>query len=89
MRLFQSFLLALKNILTSKVRSVLTMLGIIIGVSGVMVYHRYGQRHENYMKDSFKSLGTDLLTVNIVGTGTSRKVDVEDMYRLAADNPCI
>ncbi|NLT14274.1 MAG: FtsX-like permease family protein [Clostridiales bacterium] len=87
MRFFQSFLLALKNILSSKVRSILTMLGIIIGVSGVMVIIGMGNGMENYMKDSFKSLGTDLLTVNILGTGTSKKVDVEDMYRLVTDNP--
>jgi putative ABC transport system permease protein len=87
MRFYQSFLTALKNILTSKVRSVLTMLGIIIGVSGVMVIVGMGNGMEKYMKDGFKSLGTDLLTVNIVGTGASRKVDIEDMYRLAADNP--
>jgi putative ABC transport system permease protein len=87
MRIHQSFLLAFKNILSSKVRSVLTMLGIIIGVSGVMVIIGMGNGMENYMKDSFKSMGTDLLTVSIIGTGTSKKVGVDDMYQLVADNP--
>ncbi len=87
MRIYQTFLLALKNILSSKLRSILTMLGIIIGVSGVMVIIGMGNGMENYMKDSFKSLGTDLLTVAITGTGTSKKVSVDDMYELVASNP--
>jgi putative ABC transport system permease protein len=87
MRIVQSFLLAMKNILSSKVRSILTMLGIIIGVSGVMVIIGMGNGMENYMKDSFKSLGTDLLNVSITGTGASKKVSVDDMYRLVYDNP--
>ncbi len=87
MSLYQTFLLALKNILSSKVRAFLTMLGIIIGVSGVMVIVGMGNGMENYMKDSFKSLGTDLLTVTIIGTGTSEKVTPDDMYALVAENP--
>ncbi len=87
MSIFQSFLLALKNILSSKVRAFLTMLGIIIGVSGVMVIVGMGNGMENYMKDSFQSLGTDLLTVNIIGTGTSEKITADDMYALVAENP--
>ncbi len=87
MSLLQTFLLALKNILSSKVRAFLTMLGIIIGVSGVMVIIGMGNGMENYMKDSFSSLGTDLLTVTIIGTGTSEKVTPDDMYALVAENP--
>lgn len=86
MKIYQAFLLALKNIVSSKLRSVLTMLGIIIGISSVMVIIGMGNGMENYMKDSFKSLGTDLLTVSITGTGTSKKVSVDDMYRLVSDN---
>jgi putative ABC transport system permease protein len=86
MRLYQSFILALKNILASKVRAFLTMLGIIIGVSGVMVIIGMGNGMENYMTDSFKTLGTDILTVNIFGTGTSERITPDDMYKLVEDN---
>ena len=87
MSIYQSFLLALMNILSSKVRAFLTMLGIIIGVSGVMVIIGMGNGMENYMTDSFQSLGTDLLTVTIIGTGSSETVDPDDMYALVEDNP--
>ena len=87
MSIYQSFVLALKNILSSKVRAFLTMLGIIIGVSGVMVIIGMGNGMENYMTESFQSLGTDLLTVSIIGTGTSETVDPDDMYALVDENP--
>ena len=86
MSLVQTFILALKNILSSKIRAFLTMLGIIIGVSGVMVIIGMGNGMENYMKDSFQSLGTDLLTVTIIGTGSSEKVTPDDMYELVSEN---
>ncbi|MEL4106300.1 ABC transporter permease [Oscillospiraceae bacterium WX1] len=86
MRIVQSFQLALKTIVTSKMRSFLTMLGIIIGVSGVMVIVGMGNGMQNYMTSSFKSLGTDLLTVTIAGTATSKTVTPDDMYTLVTEN---
>jgi putative ABC transport system permease protein len=87
MNLYQSFKLAFQSILRSKVRAFLTMLGIIIGVGAVTVIVGMGNGMENYMAESFESLGTNLITVSITGRGTSRSVDVDDMYALAADNP--
>ncbi|MBQ6836800.1 MAG: ABC transporter permease, partial [Clostridia bacterium] len=87
MSLRQSFLMAIKNIMSSKVRSLLTMLGIIIGVAAVIVIVGLGNGMETYMTDSFKSMGTNLLTVTVLGRGSSRSVSVEDMYQLVEDNP--
>ncbi|MBQ6934766.1 MAG: ABC transporter permease [Clostridia bacterium] len=87
MSLRQSFLMAIKNIMSSKVRSLLTMLGIIIGVAAVIVIVGLGNGMETYMTDSFKSMGTNLLTVTVLGRGSSRSVSVEDMYQLLDDNP--
>ena len=44
----QSFRLALKSLMTSKMRALLTMLGIIIGVGAVIVITSSGQRHAEY-----------------------------------------
>lgn len=87
MNFFQSFRLAIQSILKSKVRAFLTMLGIIIGVGAVTVIVGMGNGMENYISSSFESMGTNLITVSIQGRGTSRSVDVEDMYSLVADNP--
>jgi putative ABC transport system permease protein len=84
---YQSFRLAIQSILRSKVRAFLTMLGIIIGVGAVTVIVGMGNGMENYISDSFESMGTNLITVSIMGRGTSRTVDVDDMYQLVEDNP--
>ena len=87
MKLTESFILALKNIRSGKMRAFLTMLGIIIGISAVMVIIGLGNGMENYMTDMFQSIGTNTLNVTITGQGTSRELSVEDMYEIVEDNP--
>lgn len=87
MNLYKSFQMAISNIWSRKIRSLLTMLGIIIGVVAVIVIVGLGNGLENYMVDSFKSMGTDLLTVNVVGRGSARTVSVDEMYELVEDYP--
>ncbi len=87
MSFFQCFQLAVKNIMASKVRAILTMLGIIIGVGAVILIVGLGNGMEIYMTQSFQSMGTDTLTLSIYGRGSSRSVDVDDLYQLVEDNP--
>ena len=87
MSFFQCFQLAVKNIMASKVRAILTMLGIIIGVGAVILIVGLGNGMEIYMTQSFQSMGTDTLTLSIYGRGSSRSVDVYDLYQLVEDNP--
>ncbi len=86
MSLYETFKLSLKNILSSKMRTFLTMLGIIIGCAAVIVIMGVGTGMENYMRDQFASLGSDLLTVTITGRGTNRSVSEDDMYELVEEN---
>jgi len=86
MSFVQSFKLAIKSIMASKVRSLLTMLGIIIGVAAVIVIVGLGNGMETYMKDSFASMGTNILTVNVMGRGSSRNIDVDDLYAFVEEN---
>jgi len=87
MSLYETFSLALKNIWSSKVRTLLTMLGIIIGVCAVIVIVGLGNGMANYMRDSFAEMGTNTLTVLISGRGTSRSVSEEQMYEIVAEYP--
>ena len=75
----QSFRLALKSIASSKMRSFLTMLGIIIGVASVILLVSLMQGMTNYISDSFSDLGTDQVSVSVTNTDT-RNVDVDTMY---------
>ncbi|WP_298021598.1 ABC transporter permease [uncultured Dysosmobacter sp.] len=86
MNLAETFQLALKNILASKVRTLLTMLGIIIGVCAVIVIVGLGNGMQGYIEDSFADMGTDSLTVMIMGRGSSRSVSEEEMYQMVEDN---
>ena len=87
MRITESLSLALKNIVSSKVRTLLTMLGIIIGVAAVIVIVGLGSGLEHYIADSFSSLGTNTLTVTVQSRGATRTMEVEDMYGIVAEHP--
>ena len=86
MNLVETFQMAVQNILGSKMRTFLTMLGIIIGVCAVIVIVGLGNGMQGYIEDSFADMGTDSLTVAIVGRGSSRTVSEEEMYQLVEDN---
>ena len=86
MNLLETFQLALKNIRASKVRTFLTMLGIIIGVCAVIVIVGLGNGMQGYIQDSFDEMGTDSLTVMVMGRGSSRSVSEEQMYEMVAEN---
>ena len=86
MNLLETFQMAVKNILSSKVRTLLTMLGIIIGVCAVIVIVGLGNGMQGYIEDSFADMGTDSLTVQILGRGSSRSVSEDQMYALVSEN---
>ena len=86
MNFLESFKMALSNIRTSKMRSFLTMLGIIIGVAAVIVIVGLGNGMQIYMTEQFESMGTNSLSVNIMGRGSGRSVSVDDMYEIVDEN---
>ena len=86
MNFLESFKMALSNIRTSKMRSFLTMLGIIIGVASVIVIVGLGNGMEIYMTEQFESMGTNSLSVTIMGRGSGRSVSVDDMYEIVEEN---
>lgn len=87
MNIKQSFNLALKSILGSKMRSFLTMLGIIIGVAAVIVIVSLVNGMTKDVIDQFESFGATTITVNVMGRGGNRNVSVDDMQNLVYDNP--
>ncbi len=63
MQIFDNVRSALRALRANKLRSVLTMLGIIIGVSAVISLLSIGQGVENFINGQFSALGTNLLFV--------------------------
>lgn len=81
----QSFHLAIKSIWSNKMRSALTMLGIIIGVAAVIILVGLVNGQMSYMTESFSDMGTDQVTVNLVNLST-RSVSDEEMYEFYEEN---
>ena len=61
--IFESLRMALDGLLNNKIRSALTMLGIIVGVGAVIAMVSLGQGFSAYVTDQFESLGTNLLAI--------------------------
>lgn len=71
LKLLPSFKLAWRNIQTSKLRSFLTMLGIIIGVASVIALVSIGQSSSQSVNASINSLGTNVLSVSVLDSDSS------------------
>ena len=56
---------ALKNIINNKLRSALTMLGLVIGIASVIILVGIGNGTSSSVTSAVQSLGTDVLTLNI------------------------
>ena len=62
---------SLKNIKNNKLRSVLTMLGLVIGIASVIILVGIGNGTSNQVTSQVQSLGTNVLTLNINSSDTS------------------
>ncbi|CAM3419638.1 ABC transporter permease [Marinicrinis lubricantis] len=77
MKFSQGFKMAAASILANKLRSLLTMLGIMIGVGSVIALVGLGQGTTKTVTEQVQGLGSDLITVNVIGRGSSNTLDYE------------
>lgn len=86
------FKIALRALTRNKVRSALTMLGIIIGVASVIAMVGLGQGAQQQVQDQISSMGTNLLIVSAgsqrsggvrAGSGTASTLDLKDVEAIA------
>ncbi len=82
MSFFDIFFMALRAILRNKVRSVLTALGIVIGVASVIAMVHLGQAATASVTAQISSMGTNLLTVR---TGQTRSASGARVQSAAFD----
>ena len=80
--------IALRALARNKVRSALTMLGIIIGVASVIAMVSLGQGAQKQVQDQISSMGTNMLIVSAgsqrsggvrAGSGTASTITIEDV----------
>ena len=63
MNVFESIRIAMRALAANKLRSILTMLGIIIGVGAVIALMSIGRGVQKYVTDQFAGLGSNLLFI--------------------------
>lgn len=83
--LFQSVKMAWKSIASNKMRSFLTMLGIIIGVVSLVVLVSLVNGATTSVTDEINSLGSNLLTVSI-SDNKGKPMKLEDVTALMDEN---
>lgn len=81
----QTFILSLKSIIQNKMRSFLTMLGMIIGVAAVIALISLVQSFQDEMNASFDSMGANQIMVSVQQNG-NKLVTEDEMFQLAEDN---
>jgi putative ABC transport system permease protein len=62
-KLFESLAIAIRSLLSNKLRSALTMLGIIIGVGAVITLMSVGRGAQSGITSTFEEMGTNVLYV--------------------------
>ena len=76
--------MSLDNIRGNKVRSFLTLLGIMIGVTAVIALITTVSGVSGSISSSFSSMGAGTLTVSVTGNDTKSGVTSEDMAEISA-----
>ncbi len=80
----QSVKMSAKNIKSNKMRSFLTMLGVIIGVAAVIALITTVSGVSDYMLDYFADMGAGSLTVSTTGTSLKSGLTENDLAEIRA-----
>ena len=88
MNIGMAFKMAINSVMSAKIRSFLTMLGIIIGVASVIVLENLVTASTLSMRSQLESMGTNLIQVSINrgGWGQTRSVSLDDIEELTGEN---
>lgn len=89
MSIWKCFTMALSSIVSNKLRSILTMLGIIIGITAVISLVSLMSGMTNEITDAFEEIGIESITVSVMDRGSTKELPVKDMEQLVEDNPDI
>jgi len=94
-RYVEALKIAIRSILSNKMRSFLTMLGIIIGVTAVIALVSIGQGSTRSITSQIQSMGSNLIMVNVMGRGGEssltydQAIVLKDSNFIAAISPVI
>jgi len=94
MKLWDCFTTALRALRGNKLRSILTMLGILIGVAAVISVLSLGSAQAAIVEESFATLGANLIYVTppelgMSGVGSQSTLTLEDAQAIAQNAPSV
>ncbi|KUO61414.1 MAG: ABC transporter permease [Gracilibacter sp. BRH_c7a] len=84
--LLESIRMSWENIISNKLRSFLTMLGIVIGVASIIALITIVQGATYSISEEVTSLGVNKITVNATGTPLKQGLSEEDLKNIAKVN---
>ena len=74
--------MAMRAIMAKPLRTLLTMLGVIIGVASVVTLVSIGRGTTAKIEEQYENLGTNLLVVNLMGSGRATQLDYDELMEL-------
>lgn len=75
MKFTQAIKMAVKSLRSNKMRSFLTILGIVIGISSVIILIGIGSGSKESITSAIEGMGTNLLTVSLTGSNATPLTD--------------
>lgn len=82
MRLGELIGMAMRTVLSNPLRTILTMLGVIIGVASVVTLVAIGRGTSAEIAKQYENLGTNMLVVNVNGNGRATQLDYNELMKL-------
>lgn len=79
---FESIKMSWVNIVHNKMRSFLTILGIVIGVASIIALITIVQGATNYVTKQISDIGADRMTVNAMGTPLKQGITVSELDKI-------
>lgn len=78
--------MAISSILSNKMRSVLTMLGIVIGITAVIALVSLMSGLTGTVTDAFEEMGMEMIMVSIQDRSATKELPIEDVEELVNKN---
>ncbi len=85
--LWRCFKMAVQSVMSNKLRSMLTMLGIIIGITAVIALVSLMSGLTTEVTSAFEEVGIESIMINIQDRASTIELPVEDVEKLAEENP--
>lgn len=86
MSLWKCFKMAISSIMNSKMRSILTMLGIIIGITAVIALVSLMSGMTNEVTSAFEEVGIESIIVTITDRASTKELPVEHVEQFVEEN---